>query len=97
MVPYNVNNLFCKANKIRGQLPIGVRKRKNKFIASCTNPFSHNVEYIDSYNTKEEAFQAYKKYKEDFIKQVAQIEFDKGNITKECYNAMINYEVEITD
>ena len=35
--------------------------------------------------------------KEDLIKQVAEIEYAKGNITKQCYNAMMNYEVEITD
>lgn len=35
--------------------------------------------------------------KEDIIKRVAQIEYNKGNITKSCYDAMLNYEVEITD
>ena len=35
--------------------------------------------------------------KENLIKQIAQIEFDKGNITKVCYDAMMKYEVEITD
>ena len=43
------------------------------------------------------AFLAYKKAKESYIKQVAKEEYDKGNITKTCYEAMINYEVEITD
>ena len=27
----------------------------------------------------------------------AREEFDKGNIAKKCYNAMMNYQVEITD
>jgi uncharacterized membrane protein len=31
------------------------------------------------------------------IKQIAKEEYNKGNITKQCYEAMINYEVEITD
>lgn len=44
-----------------------------------------------------EAFEAYKIYKELIIKQVAKEEFDIGNITKKCYDAMIHYEVEITD
>lgn len=35
--------------------------------------------------------------KEKTIKQIANKEFTSGNITKECYNAMLKYEVEITD
>jgi hypothetical protein len=61
------------------------------------NPLSNSREYIGTYPTPEKAFYAYKQYKEKLIKQVAQIEFDNGNITKECYEAMMNYEVEITD
>ena len=49
------------------------------------------------YSTPERAFQAYKSYKEDVIKQVAEVEYRVGNITKECYEAMMNYEVEIDD
>ena len=97
LVPYNVNNLFCKANNIRGELPIGVRKRRNKFTAECVDPLLGELKYLGMYNTQEEAFKAYKTYKEDLIKQVAQIEFEAGNITEECYNAMMKYEVEITD
>ena len=37
------------------------------------------------------------KYKEKVIKRVAQEEYDAGNITKRCYESMMNYEVEITD
>ena len=40
---------------------------------------------------------AIKEYKEYIIKQVAQEEYAKGNITKQCYEAMMNYEVEIAD
>jgi hypothetical protein len=54
-------------------------------------------EHIGYYNTSEEAFQAYKKAKEDYIKQVAQEEYNDGNITKPCYEAMMKYKVEITD
>ena len=34
---------------------------------------------------------------EEYIKNVAQEEYSKGNIIEKCYNSMINYEVEITD
>lgn len=97
LVPVNVNCLFAKNNTIRNNLPIGVRVSGNKFCAYCQNPFTNKCEYIGTYLTPEEAFQAYKIYKEDIIKRVAQEEYDKGNISKECYEAMMNYKVEITD
>lgn len=97
LVPQNVNCLFLKREKNRGDLPIGVRKNGKSFSASCHNPFTNKTEKLGTYQTIDDAFQAYKRYKEYLIKQVAQIEFSKGNITKECYESMMNYEVEITD
>ena len=35
--------------------------------------------------------------KENLIKQIANIEYANGNIAENCYNAMMNYKVEITD
>ena len=98
LVPENVNTLFTKCNAIRGNLPIGVRKCGNKFQAICMNHFTNKQRYIGSYSTPTEAFYSgYKPYKENLIKQVAKEEYSKGNITKMCYDAMMNYEVEITD
>lgn len=97
LVPQNVNCLFLKREIDRGDLPIGVRKNGKLFSASCHNPFTNKTEKLGTYQTIDDAFQSYKRYKEYLIKQVAEIEYSKGNITKECYNAMINYRVEITD
>ena len=97
LVPQNVNSLFVKNDAVRSELPIGVIKSGTGFQAHCNNPFTHKYENLGTYQTTTEAFLMYKKQKEDIIKQVAQIEFDKCNITKECYDAMMNYEVEITD
>lgn len=98
LVPQNVNCLFLKREAERGDYPIGVRCREDGFVAVCRNPFLDTAVEIGSYSTPEKAFYlGYKPYKENIIKQVAQIEFDEGNITKECYDAMMNYEVEITD
>lgn len=49
------------------------------------------------YNTEEEAFYAYKDAKERYIKSVAEKYFQEGKITKRVYNALMKYEVEITD
>lgn len=97
LIPQNVNCLFLKREAERGELPIGVRKNGELFEASCSNPFTGKVKKLGKYKTIKEAFQSYKTYKEDLIKQVAQIEFDKGNITEKCYQSMMNYVVEIDD
>lgn len=98
LVPINVNNLFTKRNSKRGSFPIGVTKNKNLFMVRCMNPFTGKLEYLGtSYVNPFDAFKSYKKRKEEIIKQVAQTEFLNGNITEECYNAMMEYQVEITD
>lgn len=98
LVPQNVNSLFVNKNNHRGNLPIGIKKSsKNSFLARCSNPITGEREYLGSYSTPFYAFLAYKQYKENIIKQVAELEYSKGNITKRCYDAMLKYEVEITD
>ena len=91
LVPEKVNNLFIRKKSSRGELPIGVSKQGKYYASDC------NGKYVGLSKTPEEAFEIYKIKKEESIKQIAQEEYDKGNITKRCYNAMMNYEVEITD
>lgn len=101
LVSGNINKLFTKNDINRGDLPIGVsyHKRIGKYNAKISK-YDGNKKYrehIGYYDTPEQAFQAYKKEKESYIKQVAQEEYNKGNITKKCYDAMMKYKVEITD
>ena len=90
-VPHKINSLFIKSNASRGKYPIGVtfRENENKFVLS--------VYHIkdNKFNTIEDAFEYYKKEKEQYIKQVA--EEYKDSIPVKLYNAMINYIVEIDD
>ena len=97
LVSHVVNGLFLKHNATRGNLPIGTSVHGNGFQARCHNPIINKEVYLGTYYSPEEAFQVYKSYKESIIKQVAQLEYSKGNITEKCYNAMMKYEVEITD
>lgn len=103
LVPKNVNSLFIKQNRKRGELPIGVSYCKEKDYKQYRAYVSMRVlgkrfaKTIGYYDTPEKAFYAYKQYKEKIIKQLAQEEYDKGNITKRCYEAMMNYKVEIDD
>ena len=97
LVPNNVNGLFVKQDRKRGILPIGVNKKGNKFQVYCHNPLTNKKECLGTFNTIEEAFYAYKQRKEKIIRQVAESEYNNGNITEQCYKAMMNYQVEITD
>lgn len=97
LVPQNVNCLFLKREAERGEYPIGVSYRSDGFLASCHSPFTDSREELGYHSTPEKAFITYKTYKENIIKQVAEIEYKDGNITEECYEAMMNYEVEIDD
>lgn len=93
-VPQEINKLFTKRENYRGEYPLGVIKVKHykKFIAQiCTS--NGRVRFYK--DTPEEAFQAYKEVKELCIKEVAEKWKDK--IDLRVYQAMMNYEVNITD
>ncbi|HSE99915.1 MAG TPA: hypothetical protein VLA48_03380 [Nitrososphaeraceae archaeon] len=94
-VPAEINTLLTKTNSKRGKYPIGVcfSKRGRKFGASFNK--EGKKLHLGFFNTPEEAFQAYKTAKEEYIKEVA----DKWRkqITEQTYQALINYKVEITD
>ena len=93
-LPQRINNLFTKRQNDRGNMPIGVRHYGNKYQARC-NDGTDKIITLNSCNTLEEAFQDYKNYKEELIKQVADEYKDK--IPEKLYNAMYNYKVEIDD
>lgn len=91
-VPQRINSLFIKADASRGDLPVGVHMKNNKFIAQSNN---YEKIHLGVFDTIEEAFQAYKYYKEELIKEVA--EEYKDCIPLVLYEAMYNYTVDIND
>ena len=90
-VPQEVNLLFTKRDKSRGEYPIGVSFHKSRGMLTATL----NNKYLGYFNTAEQAFQVYKTAKEAYIKEVANKWKDK--IDLRVYNALMKYEVEITD
>lgn len=95
LVPETINSLFIKEKYKRGDLPIGVHKPKDKdcYIAKISK---YNRSYrIGSFGNVEDAFNAYKKEKEKYIKEVA--DSYKHIIPKYIYDLLYQYEVEITD
>ena len=97
--PQRINTLFIRNWSVRGDMPIGVYKyESNKhqskpYIAQCN--IKERQINLGYFKTMEEAFNAYKEAKENEIRRVAD-EF-KDRIPQKLYDAMYNYQVEITD
>lgn len=98
-VPQAINKLFVKRDNDRGESVIGTYPFQGKYVAQCsiinlkTGKSKH--EYLGYYTTQEKAFEVYKYYKEKNIEEVA--DYYKGLVPERLYNALYNYEVEITD
>ena len=95
-IPKDVNSLLTKSTASRGEYLIGVswNKRNKAFVATVSRS-KGKPEHLGYFNTEMEAFNAYKKAKESFIKELANKW--KDQIDPRAYNALINYRVEITD
>lgn len=98
LVNRNINCLFTKSDASRGEHPIGVSYViKNKKYSAQVRINNKN-KHIGLFNTPEEAFYAYKNFKEKYIKQVADEYKEKyPNFPQKLYDAMYNWRVEITD
>jgi len=92
-VPQEINKLLVKRDTKREDCPIGVVKLGNKFNAQIS--VRGKLIYLGIFNTSEEAFEAYKVTKEKYIKEMT--EQYRDQITEKVYQALINYQVEITD
>ena len=98
-VPQRINKLFTKRDNSRGKDPIGVYQLPSgNYQVYCNNGYGKLIK-LGVYSTKEEAFQVYKQYKENVIKET--IDSYEGKIPEPFYSklkvAMYNYEVEMDD
>lgn len=94
-LPPRINKLFMASEASRGDLPIGVIRRKGsqRFTARCHT--GNGRKQIGSFASPAEAFAAYKVFKEEVVKSVA--EKYRGLIDDRAYLALMSYTVEITD
>lgn len=92
-IPKSLNLLLTKRTLDRGLLPIGVTKHGKGFLARCT--MYGKEKSLGTFDTPELAFQAYKTFKEAYIKE--QAELYKDSIDPRAYKALLNYEVSIDD
>lgn len=94
-LPREINSFLRTCKKSRGLLPIGVTtlSRSSGYKALLNN--KKEKIYLGTFPTQELAFQAYKAAKEQAIKDMASKWKDK--IDPRAYDALMNYQVEITD
>ena len=98
-VPERINCLFIKRQNDRGAYPIGVcpDKESNHLLVRCDT--LEKREYLGKFplNKPFQAFTAYKNFKENYIKKVADEYYSKGLISSKLYESMYKYKVEIND
>lgn len=90
-VPGKLNNLLLDSGAMRGQYKQGVSfiKRRNKFVAGiCINGKGKSLGYFD---TEIDAHLAYKKAKEQHVKDSAN--HWRDDIADEVYHALMNWEL----
>ena len=95
-LPQTINSMLTKNNKKRGEYPIGVSyiQRDRVFRSQCLNGKRKRVSLGD-YDNVDDAFYAYKRYKEQVIKEYA--EKYKYVLEERVYDALMSYTVERTD
>lgn len=93
-VPSELNNILTKCEASRGQQVIGISL---DLIRGYKVSLSHGGEkkHLGYFTNEIDAFNSYKKHKERFIKK--QAEKWRGKISDKTYEALMNYQVEITD
>ena len=95
-LPKEINSLLTKREASRGVYLIGVywSDTSKSFIAQVRRN-KGKQEHLGLFKTEIEAFKAYKQAKEAFVKEQANVW--KSQIDPRAYNALMNYQVEITD
>ena len=95
-IPREINTLLVKRKASRGKYLIGVYwSNKSKTFIARVKKNKGKSEWLGSFKTELEAFEAYKQAKEYFIKE--QASNWKDQIDERAYNALMNYTVEIAD
>ena len=94
-LPKEINTALVKSTASRGTSLIGttLNKRLGKYVSQI-NKFN-DKKHLGVFDTEIEAFNAYKLAKESYLKELANKW--KSQIDIRAYNALMNYEVNITD
>ena len=90
-VPQEINTFFTDCGNARGDYPVGVyfHKARGKFHANCA--VNGKRQHLGLFDTPEEAFAAYRPFKEALCKQLA-LKW-QSEIDERLFNAMMNWTV----
>lgn len=94
-VPREINSLLTNRRNHRNGTIGSYKTKSGKFIVHCNKYGKPNL--VGFFTSEKEAFDAYKKTKESYIKDVAKKYYNEGKITERVYDALMRYEIEITD
>ena len=90
-VPQEINTFFTDCGNARGDYPVGVyfHKARGKFHANCA--VNGKRQHLGLFDTPEEAFAAYRPFKEALCKQLA-LKW-QSEIDERLFNTMMNWTV----
>lgn len=94
-VPQYINLLLIDRAAKRGKYKIGVyfENDRETFRAQCSIGTGKQI-HLGYFKTEEEAFQAYKTFKEQHIKEVSKKAYDNKEIDIDIFNALQNCTIE---
>lgn len=94
LVPPRINELTTNVKKYgKYKNSIGVKKSSKNTFTAWVCKMDKRV-YLGSFKTEEDAFNAYKNTKIQYIKDVANEYLNKGIIGNEIYETLLNYKIE---
>jgi hypothetical protein len=94
-LPARVNLLLINRKNYRGGSLLGVVPSKNGTFSARSVDISEKPVRLGTYYTEIEAFNAYKTFRENVFKEVAEIY--KGIIPNKAYEALLHRKIDITD
>lgn len=95
-VPAKINNLIKLNKGLRGIYPLGVSKSRDG-LYRAQFAFDKKKIWLGDYSTAEEAFAVYKEKRESYVKEIAAKYYSDGKITKRVFDALMLWEINITD
>ena len=91
-IPHEINSLIRRWERRKGEYPQGVSKN-NKNSYKVTVGVRGTRIYVGTFNTVEDASNAYSRAKEAIIKSIAKEYYDEGLLTEKTYNGLISFKV----
>lgn len=95
-IPHEINTALINKNRKTTDLPNGVTYDKQGTFQVIFKKYGKPKRVGTRYFSLSSACEAYKKAKEEYIKELAEKYFNQNLISKSVYEALLNYYVDIT-